>query len=266
MSTFVLSVTELVPTAIIAPFEPSQHDDQYVWEEHVNEWQKAATEVQAGLFKLGAIAASLTTRYGERDVQRFAHEVGVSTALIYERASTYKQINTKRVTIHPVLPYTHHKLAAATDRPDYWLNRAEDERWSSRQLDAAIKGEAYTPLEPEPYPLPTPEVSKRLENWKSHVRAQPCLVCGIRGSTEYAHFKALVNVKTGELEGRRHGLSDWLGLPLCGRHHQRNDNSIHQLGEEEFFNRNFGGFDRLMGIYTRTLLEWVARWEGGNEA
>jgi hypothetical protein len=268
MSELVTLAPDIVEMRALPVYEePTGMSDADAWEKYANDWRLVHTSAQAHMFMLGAIADSLTRRYGERSVQRFASQVKCSASLIYERAATYRMWRGK--TIDPEADYHMHKQAGRMARltgrdPVEVLADFEDSKLSTRQAEAEIKavqGKTLDPYTPEPYPLPTPEVYKRLDRWKGHVRAQPCIVCQSRQNVHYAHFKALVNSKTGEMELRHQGLSDWLGMPLCERHHMSDNRSIHSIGEQRFIAEQFGGLDVLMGMWARMLLDWVSRWE-----
>ena len=247
---------------------PAGISEADAWEKYANDWRLVHTSAQAHMFMIGAIADSLTRRYGERTVQRFASQVKCSASLIYERAATYRMWRGK--AIDPEADYHMHQKAGRMARltgkdPVEVLADFEDRKLSTRQADveiAAVQGRTLEPtLQGNSYSVPTPEVHRRLENWKEHVRAQPCIVCQSRQNVQFAHFKALVNPKTGEMELRRHGLSDWLGMPLCEQHHMSDRRSIHNIGESAFIQEQFGGLDVLMGMWARMLLDWVSRWE-----
>jgi hypothetical protein len=247
--------------------EPTGMSNADAWERYANDWRQVHTSAVAHMFMLGAIADSVTRRYGESEVREFASQVKCSTSLIYERASTYRMWRGK--TIDPEADYHMHKQAGRMARltgkdPEEVLADFEDRKLSTRQAEAEIKavqGKTLDPYIPEPYPLPTPRVHKRLESWKEHVRAQPCLVCGAKGNVETAHFRGLVNPKTGELGTRRHGLSDYLVLPLCESDHRTGPEALHVVGEAQFLQKHFGGLDIVMGLWATILLSWLERWE-----
>ncbi len=250
----------LSPDLILAPFTPKELEDRHRYEEHVQAWGDAWLQAQAGAFKLGAVADSLTRAYGEATVRRFASEVGVSTALIYERADTFRKISAGGGEIRPRLSYTHHQLAYRTPDPKSWLDRAEDEGLSTRQMEAEIRGKPYTPFEPGPFPLPTYEKSRRLESWLEHLRALPCLRCERRGMTEASHFKGVYSDKTGERETRRGVVGMWVALPLCSGCHRTDRDSLHNVSEAKFLEQ-FGGYEWAQAWVLAELVSWLERQE-----
>lgn len=117
---------ELVPTIVemraLPEFRIQATSDTEAWQEHVEAWRTHQESLWAHYWMLGAIAASLTRRYGENDVRRFAHEVQCSTALVYERAATHRAW--QELEPDPTLSYSHHIEAAKFPDPQAALERA----------------------------------------------------------------------------------------------------------------------------------------------
>ena len=75
-----------------------------------------------------------------------------------------------------------------------------------------------------------------LDRYYQHVAAQPCLACGSHG-VEVAHVRAFRSRKTGDLLPRRKGIAKFAAIPLCPDCHRHSPNSIHNIGEANFFGR-----------------------------
>lgn len=107
------------------------------YEEHVDAFQGIDKSVDARLWALAAVAASLKTRYHEKTVEKFAYEVRHSAVYIYELAATYRKFeNSTRVEI---LSFTHHRIAARAKNPQKAIQAANDEEMSTRELEKWIK-------------------------------------------------------------------------------------------------------------------------------
>lgn len=107
------------------------------FEEHVNAFEGIDKSIDARKWALAAIAASVKTKYNDKTVERFAHEVRHSAAYIYELALTYRKFeNSLRGEI---LSFTHHKIAAHSKDPLKAIKAAEDEEMSTRDLEKWIK-------------------------------------------------------------------------------------------------------------------------------
>lgn len=73
-----------------------------------------------------------------------------------------------------------------------------------------------------------------LQRWYSYIRSFNCLRCGA-SDVEIAHIEAVLSARTNGWLPRRTGLAEWATLPLCRSCHQTARDSIHSVGEDEFF-------------------------------
>lgn len=110
------------------------------FEEHVTAFEGIDKSIDARKWALAAIAASVKTKYNDKTMEKFAHEVRHSTAYIYELAITYRKFeNSPRGEI---LSFTHHRIAAHSKNPIKAIKAAEDEEMSTRELEQWIKRQA----------------------------------------------------------------------------------------------------------------------------
>jgi len=68
-----------------------------------------------------------------------ASSIGCSAVYINDLARTFGAFPDPTAR-NIELTFSHHKLCAKSDSPEYWLNMAEQNQWSTRQLQDAIKG------------------------------------------------------------------------------------------------------------------------------
>ena len=68
-------------------------------------------------------------------------QLGCSSVYVNELARTYGAFPDPTARSQE-LTFSHHKLCAKSDDPEYWLNMAEQNQWSTRQLQDAIKGKS----------------------------------------------------------------------------------------------------------------------------
>jgi hypothetical protein len=113
------------------------------YEDHVEAWKHVNKSVECRLWALGAIAASLVAKYGDGTVKKFAGEVRLSRWRIYEIADTYKKFEKSERS--QILSFHHHTVAAKAAKPTEAIKKAEDNEWSTRQLDHYVE----TGFEPE---------------------------------------------------------------------------------------------------------------------
>ena len=75
--------------------------------------------------------------------KEIASYINCSEGYVRQLQRVYKVFPSEEDRIpYQELTYQHYKLAAYTDRPTYWMDRAADQEWSTREMSKAIKGEA----------------------------------------------------------------------------------------------------------------------------
>lgn len=114
------------------------------YQDHVEAWKHVNESVECRLWALGAIAASLVKGYGDGEVKRFAFEVRLSRNRIYEIADTYRKF--EKVERSTILSFHHHSIAAKASDPAEAIHKAEDNEWSTRQLDHYVET-GFEPLD-----------------------------------------------------------------------------------------------------------------------
>lgn len=115
------------------------------WEDHVSAWAQVEGEMQDRLWMLAAVAASLTTVYGDQSVGAFASEVGCSARRVYDYAATHKAWQSRRRS--QILSFGHHTIAARAEEPEVAIERAEIEGLSTRELARDVSGKEPEPME-----------------------------------------------------------------------------------------------------------------------
>jgi len=93
--------------------------------------------------------------------------------------------------------------------------------------------------------------------WEDFLRTKPCLKCG-SWPVELAHIHGLVSPKTDQVMPRRKGLARFAAIPLCPGCHRTGKDSIHRLGEDEFF-RQLG---RHQCYVFQKLVGYLAEYKG----
>lgn len=105
-------------------------------EDHAETWTQVDKSLRQHQWLLAAIAASLTTKYGEADVRSFAALVGCQKDYVYKLAKTYKAFEKySREYFSHKLSFSHYKIAAQTDNPEEILMLADENQWSVRELE-----------------------------------------------------------------------------------------------------------------------------------
>ena len=79
-------------------------------------------------------------------------------------------------------------------------------------------------------------MSVALKKFYTHVASLPCYACGA-SPVEVAHIRGMAALKHEGAMSRRKGLSEYSCIPLCPSCHRHSPQSIHAIGEREFFER-----------------------------
>lgn len=110
--------------------------EQESYEEHTSAWITVDQSIEGHRWALGAVAASLTKRYGDDIVGKFASDVQSSKARIWSYAQTYRAFkNSTRVEF---LSFRHHTIASRTDDPAQTIELASEYELSTRELDHMV--------------------------------------------------------------------------------------------------------------------------------
>ncbi len=125
-----------------APFEPPQYYQDLVPLSLEEVYQRVATEVEGqddSRWEMGRLMAYLL------DVRRLksasiASAIGWSSAQVREVAKTFVAFPEDHLRAKD-LSWYHHRLAAKTEDPAEWIDKAVMNEWSTRELADAIKGE-----------------------------------------------------------------------------------------------------------------------------
>ena len=96
---------------------------------------------------LGDLALQVKTEYGEKNIVRYAEEIGMG----YKTLWRYRQVSEtfEKSLRSDYLPWFHYRVASATKNPHEWIRKAIENNWSTRQLQEAILEETQK-LEPLP--------------------------------------------------------------------------------------------------------------------
>jgi hypothetical protein len=106
----------------------------------VEEWRRVDESLQSSLWELARIAASLTSVYGESDVEVFARKVGRAPSYVRSLAQVHRVFeNATRVAN---LTFTHYRVAVRSQTPQAAITIASERRMSTRELEAWIDEQA----------------------------------------------------------------------------------------------------------------------------
>ena len=106
----------------------------------VSQFIDSKIEGDAALFRQATLAFFLKEQVGAT-AKQIAGDVGYSGRYINILVKTYQAFPTEESRVVD-LSFSHHQIAAHSDRPDYWIEQAVINGWSVRELAKAIRGQA----------------------------------------------------------------------------------------------------------------------------
>lgn len=107
-------------------------------QEHIEVWREIDGQVESAQWAMSAIAASLTTKYGEGDVKKFAEAVNRTPGYIYKMARTYRFYSDRQKCPQghfSDLTFSHHVRALTHPEPVEALQVAQDQGLSAIGLE-----------------------------------------------------------------------------------------------------------------------------------
>lgn len=106
--------------------------DRLYWDDHVRDGLEARAQRDGAQWRLGDLASSIETTYGESDLEKYAKEIGVEYGTLREyRRVAVAYGNANRLAN---LSWTHHFVVAALPDRNHYLRLATEEGWSVARL------------------------------------------------------------------------------------------------------------------------------------
>lgn len=164
------------------------------WEDHVQAWLDAETEVTNHRWRQAAVCASVTVHFGESSIEKFAEAVGCNWRRVYEYRAAYQLATAfARISARPEnLEFSHFVVASSAPDPVAVLEEAAAESMSVRQLKRLIAEKTAPPVDSSlPAILEDPAI---LQAWRDWVAAGKKLA-GVAPVTGKAIAYALEEVK-----------------------------------------------------------------------
>lgn len=144
---------ELIPAFSNIRIYLDQPLDDLDWESLVSLGMEARVLKDFSQWMLGKLAGAVEIKYGTDSLGKFATEIGVrkSSLLVYrwvvkqlEKFIEYKDLPESH------LSFSSYQIAAGTENPKEWIDKANDNNWSVEQLHLEIKMDKDPNYQPKP--------------------------------------------------------------------------------------------------------------------
>lgn len=128
-------------------YEGEVVEDKPDWESLISEWAEGARFAFAGQLRQARAIASVSRYYGRTSIEKFAAEVGCSKSWAYDLCRVWQtyshrfedgEISTR---LESPLGISHYVKASYARDPQAAIEKAEDERQTTRQIEASNQEE-----------------------------------------------------------------------------------------------------------------------------
>lgn len=135
------------------------------WEEHVQTWLDLERVVTDQRWRQAAVVASLETHYGDKSLDKFAQDVGVSPKRLYEYRAAYRVYQFSGRPEN--LDFYHYVIASRAENPAEMIDQAAADGLTTKALRRMVTQASAPPVET---PLPTlsddPQIMAAWRNWQ----------------------------------------------------------------------------------------------------
>lgn len=114
-------------------------NDASSWEELVSLGMVCREYKDKSQWLLGKLALKVETDYGSDSLGKFASEIGVRKNSLYVYRWVVKAYEENNNLKETQLPFSAYQVAAGTDNPSEWINKAADGDWSFERLMIEVK-------------------------------------------------------------------------------------------------------------------------------
>lgn len=140
---------------------------KHSWEEYITLGMQARETKDSSQWKLGDLASEMITDYGEDTIGKFGYAIGVEKKTLLNYRTIASRFDPNIRSKYRKLSFSHFATLVTTDKPEAWLEKADDEDWSVETLRKQLK-EAYPSIDQPELNDEPPEVYRCPEcgNWR----------------------------------------------------------------------------------------------------
>jgi predicted ATPase len=124
------------------------------WEEYISSGMVARENKDSSCWMLGDLANAITTDYGENTIGKYAYAIGVEKKTLMNYRTTTAKFDVDTRKKYRKLSFSHFAVIASTEKPEAWLEKADDEEWNvemlKRELRNARQGDEGPKLDDDP--------------------------------------------------------------------------------------------------------------------
>jgi len=112
------------------------------WEVLVSKGMELREQKDANQFQIGDLANTVTTTYGDDTIGKYAYAIGVEKKTLMKYRTVASKFEPEIRQKYKKLSFSHFNEVAALEKPEAWLEKADNEEWSVETLRKNVN-EAY---------------------------------------------------------------------------------------------------------------------------
>jgi len=113
--------------------------NKHTWEEYILMGMEAREGNDNSAWKLGDLANNLVTDYGADSIGKYAYAIGVVKKTLMNYRTVASKFNPETRNTYRKLSFSHFKTVASLDKPEVWLEKADNHKWNVEQLSIEVK-------------------------------------------------------------------------------------------------------------------------------
>jgi hypothetical protein len=109
------------------------------WEEYLSQGMEAREMKDNGQWLLGDLSTNIMMDYGEDTIGKYAYAIGVEKKTLMNYRTISAKFPEHVRSKHPKLSFSHFASLASVEKPEAWLEKADNEDWSVETLRKNIR-------------------------------------------------------------------------------------------------------------------------------
>lgn len=168
----------------------AQHEQkkvQHSWEEYISMGLEAREAEDNSSWLLGDLALGIEKDYGQDSVGKYSYAIGVARKTLMNYRTVSNRFPRETRSKYRKLSFSHFKVLTSLEKPEAWLEKADDNDWSVETLTKEVH-EAYGDMKDKMDDTP-PRV----------IRCKTCGLWRLEGMSMYDVCKGHYEIEDGQL-------------------------------------------------------------------
>ncbi len=123
------------------------------WEEYISLGMSVREASDDSNWQLGDLALGIEKDYGQDSIGKYSYAIGVARKTLMNQRTIASKFSKETREKYRKLSFSHFKVLAALEKPEAWLEKADDNDWSVETLTKEVHqayGDLKDNMEDEP--------------------------------------------------------------------------------------------------------------------